>query len=214
MKTVLIILRILGAAAAAFLFLVGGIGLSTGDANGLAIVLLVVAAILLFFSLYRSPAARAESKVRRQARRSERLADAEQARADAEKRARRAAEERQRQEDLRRRQQEAETAAWHEHVRAQQQAEQARPQQPRPEPAQPEYKTRDQLRDERRATAREQGVASCPRCGSTSLSVNKKGYGAGKAILLGPLAGTIGMNKLKVTCLNCGYTFKPGKGRQ
>ena len=56
--------------------------------------------------------------------------------------------------------------------------------------------------------------ACCPRCGSTSLSVNKQGFGAGKAIFIGPLAGTIGMNKLKITCLNCGYKYKPGKGRQ
>lgn len=71
-----------------------------------------------------------------------------------------------------------------------------------------------EARDQRRADAKEQGIASCPRCGSTSLSVNKQGYGAGKAILFGPLAGTIGMNKLRITCLNCGYKFKPGKGRQ
>lgn len=66
MKALKIVLRVLGAAAAVFLLFLGGIGLSTGDAPGLAVVLLVVATILLFFSLYRSPAARAESKVRRQ----------------------------------------------------------------------------------------------------------------------------------------------------
>lgn len=58
----------------------------------------------------------------------------------------------------------------------------------------------------------------CPRCYSSSLSANKKGFGLGKAIggavLLGPvgiLGGAIGSNKIKITCLNCGHTFKPNK---
>ena len=55
------------------------------------------------------------------------------------------------------------------------------------------------------------GVACCPKCGSTSLSVNKKGYSFVKGVRISPLGGTIGMNKLKVTCLNCGHTFKPGR---
>lgn len=63
------------------------------------------------------------------------------------------------------------------------------------------------------------GVACCPKCGSTSLSANKKGFGAGKAavgmFLTGSLAGSvtggIGANKVEVTCLNCGHKFNPGK---
>ena len=63
------------------------------------------------------------------------------------------------------------------------------------------------------------GIACCPKCGSTSLSANKKGFGAGKAAagmfltgnLAGAVAGGIGANKVTVTCLNCGYKFKPGK---
>lgn len=63
------------------------------------------------------------------------------------------------------------------------------------------------------------GIACCPKCGSTSLSANKKGFGAGKAAagmfltgnLAGAVAGGIGANKVAVTCLNCGYKFKPGK---
>ena len=77
-----------------------------------------------------------------------------------------------------------------------------------------------ELRDERRADARAQGVACCPYCGSTSLAANKKGYGMGKGALgfsvIGPLglaAGSIGRQKVLVTCLNCGKRFKPGKGR-
>lgn len=58
-------------------------------------------------------------------------------------------------------------------------------------------------------------MAKCPRCGSTSLSGNKKGFGIGKAVvgaaLIGPLglvAGNIGAHKVQVTCLNCGKKFK------
>ena len=100
MKALKIVLRILGAAAAVFLLFLGGVGLSTGDAPGLAVAFLIVGAALLFASLYRTPAARAEAQIRRQAKASERLAAAEQARADAVQRARRASEERAKQEDL------------------------------------------------------------------------------------------------------------------
>lgn len=58
-------------------------------------------------------------------------------------------------------------------------------------------------------------MAKCPRCGSTSLSGNKKGFGIGKAVvgaaLIGPfglVAGNIGAKKVQVTCLNCGKKFK------
>ena len=62
-------------------------------------------------------------------------------------------------------------------------------------------------------------MAKCPRCGSTSLSGNKKGFGIGKAVvgaaLIGPLglvAGNIGAHKVQVTCLNCGKKFKLYRG--
>lgn len=74
------------------------------------------------------------------------------------------------------------------------------------------------LRDRRKAAAREQGLACCPYCGSTSLTANKKGYGVGKGALglwgfglLGLGFGSLGSQKVKVTCLNCGRQFKPGK---
>lgn len=57
--------------------------------------------------------------------------------------------------------------------------------------------------------------AKCPRCGSTSLSGGKQGFGVGKAVAgavllggVGLLAGGIGANKTVVTCMNCGYKFK------
>lgn len=61
-------------------------------------------------------------------------------------------------------------------------------------------------------------VVKCPKCKSTSLSANKKGYGLGKAavgaVIAGPvglLGGFVGSNKIKITCLSCGHVFKVGK---
>jgi len=58
----------------------------------------------------------------------------------------------------------------------------------------------------------------CPKCGSTHLTANKKGFGLGNAavggLLLGPvglLGGLIGGGKVKITCLNCGHEWKPGQ---
>ena len=57
----------------------------------------------------------------------------------------------------------------------------------------------------------------CPKCGSTQLTANKKGFSGTKAIGgailtggIGLLAGTIGSNKIKITCLACGNQFNPG----
>jgi hypothetical protein len=62
------------------------------------------------------------------------------------------------------------------------------------------------------------GVAYCPKCYSTSLSANKKGFGVGKAIVgaaltggIGLVAGNINAKNVLVTCLKCGHQFKPGK---
>ena len=58
-------------------------------------------------------------------------------------------------------------------------------------------------------------MAMCPKCGSTSLSGNKKGFGIGKAVVggfvagpIGLVAGNIGAKNVQVTCLNCGKKFK------
>ena len=57
--------------------------------------------------------------------------------------------------------------------------------------------------------------AKCPKCGSTSLYVDKQGFGFGKAAAgvvlfggVGVLAGGINANKTIVTCLNCKHKFK------
>ena len=62
------------------------------------------------------------------------------------------------------------------------------------------------------------GIVSCPKCASTSITAQKKGFGTGKAVLgattigaLGVVAGGIGSNKVEITCLNCGHKWKPGK---
>jgi ribosomal protein S27E len=60
-------------------------------------------------------------------------------------------------------------------------------------------------------------VIKCPKCGSTQLSADKKGFGLGKAIggglLLGPvglLGGLVGSKKVMITCLKCGNQWKAG----
>lgn len=69
-----------------------------------------------------------------------------------------------------------------------------------------------QLYEQQAANA---SMARCPRCGSTTLSGNKKGFGIGKAVigasLIGPfglVAGNLGAKKVVVTCLKCGKKFK------
>ena len=57
---------------------------------------------------------------------------------------------------------------------------------------------------------------TCPKCHSTQLTANKKGFSGKKAVVgglltggIGFLAGTIGSNKIVLTCLNCGNQFGP-----
>lgn len=61
-------------------------------------------------------------------------------------------------------------------------------------------------------------AARCPKCGSTSLSADKKGFGIGKAVVgaaltggIGLAAGNIGSKKVRVTCLGCGHQWMAGK---
>ncbi|WP_445957619.1 hypothetical protein [Yeosuana sp.] len=55
----------------------------------------------------------------------------------------------------------------------------------------------------------------CPKCNSENLSADKKGFSGKKAVIgaiatggIGILAGTIGSNKMMITCLNCGIKYK------
>lgn len=78
-----------------------------------------------------------------------------------------------------------------------------------------EYNNYLQAREERRNSKE----ACCPRCGSTSLTANKKGWSLGKglvgAALINPIGGIatgmLGKNKIIITCLKCGKQFKPGR---
>lgn len=61
----------------------------------------------------------------------------------------------------------------------------------------------------------------CPKCGSNQITSDKKGFSGKKAVAgvlltggIGILAGTIGSNKIKMTCLSCGHEFKPGEGKE
>ena len=58
----------------------------------------------------------------------------------------------------------------------------------------------------------------CPKCNSTQLTSNKKGFSGGKALTgavltggIGLLAGTIGSGNVTITCLKCGYKYKAGE---
>lgn len=57
----------------------------------------------------------------------------------------------------------------------------------------------------------------CPKCGSTQITTNKKGFSGTKAAAgvviaggIGLAAGDIGSNKVIITCLKCGHQFAPG----
>jgi hypothetical protein len=78
-----------------------------------------------------------------------------------------------------------------------------------------EVARRDELRESVEQQKREAAKpAACPRCYSTSITANEKGFGVGKAVvgvglfgLPGILAGSIGRKKIKVTCLSCGHSW-------
>lgn len=86
-------------------------------------------------------------------------------------------------------------------------------------PVKPEHKSKKQIVKERIAENKEKGIVCCPKCGSTSLSSNKKGFGIGKAIVgacisnnpIGLVTGNIGAKKVRITCMNCGHEFWAGK---
>ena len=61
-------------------------------------------------------------------------------------------------------------------------------------------------------------VVCCPKCKSTSITANKKGFslvkgalGVATVGLYGVVAAGHGKNKVVVTCLKCGHQWKTGK---
>lgn len=62
---------------------------------------------------------------------------------------------------------------------------------------------------------KKEGIPYCPRCHSTHLTAQRKGFGLIKAVIgliliapYGLLAGFIGSRKIELICLNCGHRFK------
>jgi len=67
-------------------------------------------------------------------------------------------------------------------------------------------------------TGKSDDPIKCPKCGSSQFLADKKGFSLGKAVagdvLLGPvglLGGMLGAKKVRLTCLKCGCTWKPGQ---
>ena len=63
-------------------------------------------------------------------------------------------------------------------------------------------------------------ILCCPKCESSQITANKKGFSGTKAVAgailtggIGLLAGTLGSNKIILTCLACGHRFRPGEGK-
>lgn len=62
-----------------------------------------------------------------------------------------------------------------------------------------------------------QGIAYCPKCASTSISVGKRGFSVGKAVATSLffstgaslVAGAAGANKKECFCMKCGHTWQP-----
>ena len=77
--------------------------------------------------------------------------------------------------------------------------------------------TRTSERDKKRKAAMDAaGQVYCPKCLSTSITANQKGFGFGRAAIgaavgldVGLIAGGIGSKKVICTCLKCGHQWKP-----
>lgn len=58
----------------------------------------------------------------------------------------------------------------------------------------------------------------CPKCGSTQIHADKRGFSVGRAAVgtiatlgVGVVAGAIGKDKIIINCLNCGHKWQAGK---
>ena len=63
-------------------------------------------------------------------------------------------------------------------------------------------------------------MPECPKCGSSNISAQKKGFSVKKALVgrllfgkVGLLAGAVDSDKIRLICLDCGYEFKPGDNK-
>ena len=101
----------------------------------------------------------------------------------------------------------------------------------------PVYKDIERLKAERRpaldrAAARLSGMPTCPRCGSTAITVSKRGYKLGRGLFwglalafvgfwlfvipgalvglaVGLTTGSIGSQTVLATCISCGCRYNP-----
>ena len=81
-----------------------------------------------------------------------------------------------------------------------------------------EREGRSAAEDYKKALAMQVPTPKCPKCGSTSISTQKQGFGVGKAAAgvavagpAGALAGGINANKVYNVCQNCGHKWELGK---
>ncbi|MBA9079882.1 zinc-ribbon domain-containing protein [Rufibacter quisquiliarum] len=79
---------------------------------------------------------------------------------------------------------------------------------PQPLTSTPKVKVQEKQSDE----------IKCPKCKSTNIMANRKGFGAGKALAgalltggIGLLGGFIGSKKIIISCLKCGHKWSPQK---
>ena len=84
-------------------------------------------------------------------------------------------------------------------------------------------KKKQEIEDKQQLTQRikemdKEGTVYCPKCYSTNITANKRGFKFGRAIVAGTLTlgvglltGAAGKDKIEVTCLKCGHTWKAGK---
>lgn len=64
--------------------------------------------------------------------------------------------------------------------------------------------------NERREQLEAANLAFCPKCLSTSITAQRRGYNSSRALLLrGVQYGMLGMNSVKCICMKCGHTWTP-----
>ena len=63
---------------------------------------------------------------------------------------------------------------------------------------------------ERREQLEAENLAFCPKCLSTSITAQRRGYNSTRALLMhGVQYGMLGMNRVQCICMNCGHTWDP-----
>ncbi len=64
--------------------------------------------------------------------------------------------------------------------------------------------------DEKREQLEVANLAFCPKCLSTSISAQRRGYNSKRALLMhGVQYGMLGMNRVQCICMKCGHTWRP-----